>query len=186
MTHIQSIGVYCSSYQTEGIYAQAAQETGALLAHHRLILIYGGGTQGLMGKVVNAVLDQGGRAIGMMPRLENPQRDILESQRIGTMRAHKHQMFKHADAFFILPGGFGTLDEAFELLIWCQLKIHAKPIIFININNYWDPLKALMKNIFDQGFAKPEDRNCCQFVDSVQEAFQVLGQGTSCRLLQAK
>jgi uncharacterized protein (TIGR00730 family) len=173
MKQIQSIGVYCSSYQTEGIYAQAAQDVGTLLAHHQLTLIYGGGTRGLMGKVVKAVLDQGGRAIGMMPRLENPRHDIPENQRMETMRTHKLQMFKHADAFFILPGGFGTLDEAFELLIWCQLKIHTKPIIFININHYWDPLKTLMKNIFDQGFAKPEDKNYCQFVDSVPEAFQV-------------
>jgi uncharacterized protein (TIGR00730 family) len=83
-------------------------------------------------------------------------------------------MFEHSDAFMILPGGFGTLDETFELITWRQLELHEKPIVFININEYWNPLEALTKNIFDQGFAKAEDKKCFQFVRTIPEAFQTL------------
>ncbi len=74
----------------------------------------------------------------------------------------------------MLPGGFGTLDETFEIITWRQLGLHHKPIIFININNYWDPLKELTRNIFDQRFAKPEHKEYFTFVSSISEAFQVL------------
>ncbi len=179
MNKIQSIGVYCgSSLHTESIYTKAAIELGEALAQHHLTMVYGGGAQGLMGAAADAAMAKGGRVVGFMPHhlkdLEDPNWAITEMHMVDTMHTRKRLMFEHSDAFFILPGGFGTLDETFELITWWQLKLHEKPIVFININHYWDPLEALTKNIFEQHFAKPEDQNCFKFVRSVPEALQAL------------
>jgi uncharacterized protein (TIGR00730 family) len=179
MKEIQAIGVYCSSYDTlEDIYRKAALELGKLLAQHKITMIYGGGVQGLMGEVANSAMAHGGRVIGFMPHhleeFENPNRDITELHMVDTMHTRKRLMFEHSDAFFVLPGGFGTLDETFELITWRQLELHDKPIIFINIDNYWTPLKELTKNIIEQHFAKPEHKKFFKFVGSVPEAFQAL------------
>ncbi|OJW51427.1 MAG: Rossman fold protein, TIGR00730 family [Alphaproteobacteria bacterium 41-28] len=179
MKEIQAIGVYCSSYDAvKDAYRDAALELGELLAQHKITMIYGGGVQGLMGEVANSVMSHGGRVIGFMPHhleeFEKPNRTITELHIVDTMHTRKSLMFEHSDAFFVLPGGFGTLDETFELITWRQLELHDKPIIFININNYWTPLKELTKNIFDQHFAKPEHKKFFKFVASVPEAFQAL------------
>jgi uncharacterized protein (TIGR00730 family) len=177
--NIQSIGVYCSSYtHLKGIYTEAAIALGEALAQHQITMIYGGGAQGLMGTTADTVMTNGGRVVGFLPQhlkeLENPNLTITEMHMVDSMHTRKRLMFERSDAFFILPGGFGTLDETFELITWRQLKLHEKPIIFININHYWDSFEALTKNIFEQGFAKPEDRAAFKFVRSVPEAFQAL------------
>jgi uncharacterized protein (TIGR00730 family) len=179
MKKIQAVGVYCSSYDTvDGIYRKAASELGEVLARHHITMIYGGGIQGLMGEVANSAMVHGGRVIGFMPRhledLEEPNHAITELHMVDTMHTRKRLMFEHSDAFFVLPGGFGTLDETFELITWRQLELHEKPIIFINVNNYWTPLEELTQNIFDQHFAKPEHKRCFRFVSSVSDALQAL------------
>lgn len=179
MKEIQAIGVYCSSYDAlEDIYRKAALELGELLAQHKITMIYGGGAQGLMGEVANSAMAHGGRVIGFAPHhleeFERPNREITELHMVDSMHTRKRLMFEHSDAFFVLPGGFGTLDETFELITWRQLELHNKPIIFININDYWTPLKELTKNIFEQHFAKPEHKKFFRFVGSVTEAFQAL------------
>ncbi len=179
MIEIRSVGVFCSSaMHVEGVYEKAALELGEALAQHQITMVYGGGAQGLMGKTADATMAHGGRVIGFMPHhlreYEEPNWAITEMHMVDTMHTRKRLMFEHSDAFFVLPGGFGTLDETFELITWGQLKLHEKPIIFINVNQYWDPLESLIKNIFEQHFAKPEDKNCFTFVRSVSEAFQAL------------
>lgn len=179
MKTIQRIGVYCSSYEgLDEVYKKAALELGQLLAEHHITMIYGGGAKGLMGEVSRAAMDKGGRVIGFMPHhlkeFEDPNWAITELHMVDTMHTRKRLMFEQSDAFLVLPGGFGTLDETFEIITWQQLKIHEKPLIFININDYWTPLRALAKNIFDQHFAKPEDKKCFRFVNSIPEAFQAL------------
>lgn len=179
MKTIQSIGVYCSSYEgLDEVYKNAAVELGQHLAEKKITMIYGGGALGLMGKVSKAVMDHGGRVVGFMPRhleeFEKPNLDITELHMVDTMHTRKRMMFEHADAFFILPGGFGTLDETFEIITWEQLKLHDKPIIFININNYWSPLKDLLSNIFNQGFALNEHKKFFKFVNTIPEAFEAL------------
>lgn len=141
MKEIQAIGIYCSSYDTvRDAYREAALKLGQQLAQHKITMIYGGGVQGLMGEVANSVMANGGRVIGFMPhhleKLEKPNLDITELHIVDTMHTRKSLMFKHSDAFLVLPGGFGTLDETFELITWRQLELHEKPIIFININSY--------------------------------------------------
>ncbi len=179
MKEIQAIGVYCSSYDTvNDIYKKAALELGQQLAQHHITLIYGGGVQGLMGEAANSSMAHGGRVIGFMPdhlkEREDPNWAITELHMVDTMHTRKRLMFEHSDAFFVLPGGFGTLDETFELITWRQLGLHDKPIIFININEYWTPLKELTQNIFEQHFAKGEHKEYFKFVGSVPEAFQAL------------
>lgn len=179
MKKIQAVGVYCGSYDTvDELYRKAACELGECLAHHKITMIYGGGVQGLMGAAANSVVEHQGRVIGFMPKhleeLEKPNHAITELHVVDTMHTRKRLMFEHSDAFFILPGGFGTLDETFELITWYQLALHEKPIIFINVNHYWRPLEKLIQNIFNQHFAKPEHRKCFTFVSTVAEAFQVL------------
>src|ERR1700722_2749041 len=150
MKEIQAICVYCSSYDTvQDIYRQAAIELGQQLAQHHITMIYGGGVQGLMGEVANSAMANGGRVIGFMPHhleeLEEPNWAITELHMVDTMHTRKRLMFEHSDAFIVLPGGFGTLDETFELITWRQLHLHEKPVIFININDYWRPLEELLK-----------------------------------------
>lgn len=179
MKTIQSIGVYCSSYEgLDEVYRNAAIELGQRLAEQQITMIYGGGTQGLMGDISKSVMNNGGRVIGFMPRhleeFEEPNWNITELHMVDTMHTRKRMMFEHSEAFFILPGGFGTLDETFEIITWEQLKLHAKPIIFININNYWSPLQDLTSNIFNQGFAKSEHEKFFKFVNTIPEAFQAL------------
>lgn len=179
MKKIETIGVYCSSYEglDEG-YRKAATELGKQLAEHKITMVYGGGILGLMGDVSKAAMLHGGRVIGFMPNhlkeLEDPNWAITELHMVDTMHTRKRLMLEHSDAFFILPGGFGTLDEVFEVITWAQLKLHDKLVIFINVNGYWDPLQNVLSNIFDHGFARSEHKNFFTFVTSVEEAFQAL------------
>jgi uncharacterized protein (TIGR00730 family) len=179
MKEIQAIGVFCSSYDSiDDVYKNVASELGQQLAEHQISMVYGGGVKGLMGRVADSVMAHGGKVIGFMPHhlkeFEAPNWTITEMHMVDTMHTRKRLMFEHSDAFIVLPGGFGTLDETFELITWRQLQLHDKPIIFLNVNNYWTHLQELTQNIFDQRFAKPEHRDCFKFVNTVPEAFQAL------------
>ena len=179
MKEIQSIGVYCSSYDmVSDIYKQAAAELGEQLAKRNITLIYGGGARGLMGELARATMKNQGKVIGFMTQnlsdVEEPTIEITELHMVETMHMRKRLIFENSDAFFVLPGGFGTLDEAFELITWRQLSLHEKPIIFININGYWSLLKEFINSISEQHFAKPEHMKCFQFVSSVMDAFHAL------------
>ena len=179
MKKIEAIGVYCSSYEgLDEIYRTTATDLGQQLAKHKITMVYGGGVLGLMGDVSKSAMLHGGRVIGFMPNhlkdLEDPNWAITELHMVDTMHTRKRLMLEHSDAFFILPGGFGTLDEVFEVITWAQLKLHDKPVIFINVNGYWDPLQQLLASIFDQGFARPEHKSFFTFVKTIEEAFQAL------------
>ncbi len=179
MKEIKSIGVYCSaSERVDGVYKTSALELGKQLARHNLTMVYGGGAQGLMGVVANSTMEAGGRVIGFMPdhlkEFEDPNWNITELHMVDTMHTRKKLMFEHSDAFFVLPGGFGTLDETFEIITWRQLQLHDKPVIFINVNGYWDPLEDLMSNIIEQNFAKKEHRQYFKFVTTIPDAFKAL------------
>ena len=179
MKEIQAIGVYCSSYDSvSDVYKKAAVALGQELAKRKITLVYGGGNLGLMGQLANTTMKEGGRVIGYMPEhlknLEEPNWDITEMHMVDSMHTRKRLMFEQADGFFVLPGGFGTLDEAFEMITWRQLGLHEKPVIFININEYWTPFQDLTNNIFEQHFAKPEHKKYFQFFSSIPEAFQFI------------
>ncbi|MEB3701858.1 TIGR00730 family Rossman fold protein [Candidatus Bealeia paramacronuclearis] len=179
MDHPSAICVYSSSKdEVASVYKDSAIELGKLLADKNISLVYGGGDKGLMGLIAHSCMDAGGKVIGFMPThlqgIEKPDLDITEFYFVESMHERKQKMFERADAFFILPGGFGTLDEVFEMITWRQIGLHEKPIIFININHYWDPVKLLADNIISQKFASETHRTYFFFANSVGEAFGIL------------
>ena len=160
MSSIHSICVYCgSSPGKEPDYVQAAAVLGKSIADHGLRLTYGGGTKGLMGAVSSAVLANGGKVLGIIPKfLINKEAPAIElnglSQMIVTddMHQRKHALFENADAFVALPGGIGTLEEIVEVMTWGQLGRHRKPMVFANINGFWDPMLVLLEHMRNEGF----------------------------------
>jgi uncharacterized protein (TIGR00730 family) len=160
MSKIQSVCVYCgSSLGKNPIYAESARKLGASIAAHGIRLTYGGGTKGIMGAVSDAVLESGGKVLGIIPRFlmnkEATATDLSElSQLIITedMHERKHALFENADAFVALPGGIGTVEEIVEIMTWAQLGRHKKPMVFANVEGFWDPMIALIEHMRAEGF----------------------------------
>ena len=158
MSRIRSVCVYCGSAgAVDQRYRAAAAELGRSLAAARIALVFGGGRIGLMGVAADAVLAAGGRVVGIIPaalrdaELAHP--GVSELIVVDTMHERKRIMAERADAFAILPGGIGTLDEAFEILTWRQLRLHDKPIFLVDVADYWQPLRALLDHIVAHNFA---------------------------------
>ena len=158
---IRSICVYCgSSPGNDPSYLEAARTFGMILAEHRISLVYGGGSRGLMGTVASAVHDHGGRVVGIIPEfLRTRERMFTGANEIivtHDMHERKRLMFERADAFVALPGGIGTMEELVEQLTWSQLGRHRKPILIANINGFWDPLIELLDHMKRLGFIHSE------------------------------
>jgi uncharacterized protein (TIGR00730 family) len=158
MAVIDRLCVYCGSAgAVDARYREAARELGQCLAEAGVELVFGGGRIGLMGVLADAVLAAGGRVTGVIPeRLRNAElahRGATELVITGSMHDRKRVMAERADAFAVLPGGIGTLDEMFEMLTWRQLKLHDKPIFLVDVAGYWQPLRALLAHIEVQRFA---------------------------------
>jgi len=156
---IKNICVYCgSSSGRQAIYTETAQAIGELLAEHEIRLIYGGAKVGLMGVVADAVLSKGGKVIGVIPdSLVNHEvaHDGLTDLIItDSMHTRKMRMAELADAFIALPGGWGTLDELFEVLTWAQLGFHKKPCGLLNVAGYYEGLKQFFKHTVDEAFVR--------------------------------
>lgn len=144
------------------IYAQTARATGAGLARAGLGVVYGAGKVGLMGALAKGAIDAGGNVIGVIPQpllgIEPPAEYLTELRIVGTMHERKALMAELADAFIALPGGFGTMDELFEMLTWSQLGLHAKPCGLLNVERYYDPLIAFLDHAHEQRFVRAEHR----------------------------
>lgn len=158
MTLQKSVCVYCGARDgAKPIYAQAAEDTGAMLARNRWRLVYGAGDVGLMGRVATSVQQAGGTTFGVIPThlmdWEVGKRDLDSFILTETMHERKKVMIMNADAVVVLPGGAGSLDEFFEALTWRQLGLHSKPIILLNIEDYWNPLFNMLDHIVEQNFA---------------------------------
>ena len=172
MSNIGRLCVYCgSSDAVDREYREAATELGARLAAAGIGLVYGGGRVGLMGLLADAALAGGGQVIGIIPsRLRDAKlahTGATELVVVETMHERKRLMAEKADAFAILPGGIGTLDELFEILSWKQLGLHHKPILLAAIGGYWAPLCALIEHIVTKGFARPEARELVRVVPTI-------------------
>jgi uncharacterized protein (TIGR00730 family) len=159
-----SVGVYCAS--SRGIdrsFAAAAESLGRTLAERGIRLVYGGGHVGLMGVVADAVLAGGGEVHGVITRAleakEIAHRGLTSLEVVETMHERKAAMADKADGFIMLPGGFGTLDEFFEVVTWTQLGIHAKPCGVLDVGGYFTPLRELLDTAARQGFLLPEHRD---------------------------
>jgi len=161
MNMIRSICVYCgSSPGNDPSYLEAARAFGSILAEHRISLVYGGGSRGLMGTLAGAVHDRGGRVVGIIPEfLRTRERMFTGANEIivtHDMHERKRLMFERADAFVALPGGIGTMEELVEQLTWSQLGRHRKPILIVNISGFWDPLIELLDHMKRLGFIHSE------------------------------
>jgi len=142
------------------------------MAASGITLVYGGSRSGLMGQVAEAALDAGGRVEGVIPHFflpnEDPFAEVSELTVVEDMHTRKKLMFDKADAFCVLPGGLGTLDETFEILTWKQINLHDKPVLLVNMDGYWTHFLSLVDTIVAQGFAKPGIKNFFEVVDSVE------------------
>ena len=175
MAKIKSLAVYCGSSDTASeIFQHAARDLGHLLAKHDIELVYGGSKIGLMGIVAQSTLSQGGKVYGVISRFLNDREggyeEITELHYVDTMHDRKQKMFERADAFAILPGGLGTLDELCEILTWKQIGLHNKLVMILDINHYWSPLfidyfEEMVKN----EFVRPEDKNLFTLVERVED-----------------
>jgi uncharacterized protein (TIGR00730 family) len=174
MARLKSLCVYCgSSDRVDPLYREAAVELGRLLAAEKIELVYGGGRIGLMGLCANAVLAGGGRVTGIIPAhlhdAEVGHHGVSELLVVGSMHERKRRMFELSDAFAVLPGGLGTLDEAFEIITWRQLGLHDKPIVVVDVAGYWAPFQAMVDHIVEQGFARSAIFSLYETVSSVAE-----------------
>ena len=158
MQQIRSVCVYCGSAgAVDQRYRAAPDELGRSLAAAGITLVFGGGRIGLMGIAADAALAAGGQVIGVIPAslrdAELAHSGVSELVVVDTMHDRKRVMAERSDAFAVLPGGIGTLDEAFEILTWRQLRLHDKPIFLVDIAGYWQPLRALLDHIVARRFA---------------------------------
>jgi uncharacterized protein (TIGR00730 family) len=157
---IRSICVYCGSQPgRDPVYLEAGRALGKSIAEHGLRLVYGGGTRGIMGAVASGVLSNDGKVMGIIPEFlmdKEASRHSLGalSELVITedMHQRKHRMFEEADAFVTLPGGIGTLEEIVEIMTWGQLGRHRKPMVFANINKFWEPMLELLNHMTGEGF----------------------------------
>ena len=169
---MEKICVYCgSSPGANQDYANAAQALGKEMVQQGIGLVYGGGSVGLMGMIAVAVAKNGGEVIGIIPRdldyREVSNHSIGDLRIVNTMHERKAMMAELSDGFIAMPGGYGTLDEVFEILTWSQLGMHHKPIGFLNINGYYDSLFNFLDHVTQEQFIAPAFR---QLVLSADES----------------
>jgi uncharacterized protein (TIGR00730 family) len=180
MTVIRSVCVFCGSrVGDDPEFRAAARRLGEQFARNGIRLVYGGGSIGLMGVLADAVLKHGGEVHGVIPefldRIEVGHRKLTSLDVVDSMHVRKAQMFEAADAFVVLPGGLGTLDETMEILTWRQLGLHDKPILLVDHKGYWEPLLALLDNTVRRGFAGEETRKLFHVVSDVRDVLPALG-----------
>ncbi len=177
----KSVAVYCAS--AEGArpeYRAAAEALGRTLAERGFGLIYGGGRVGLMGAVADGALAAGGHVVGVIPHVlvdhEIAHQGITELHVTTTMHTRKAMMAEKADAFFILPGGYGTFEEMFEVLAWQTLKIHSKPVVLLNIAGFYDTMLEFL-DICDREGMLRGNRGILLVAKTAEEALELAGLG---------
>ena len=154
---MQSLAVFCGSKSGNNpLYETHAKAIGELMVGKGVNLVYGGGNKGLMGCVANAVMNGGGNAIGIIPKVlvawEHQHNGLTELKIVEDMHIRKRMMYELCDAAIVLPGGFGSMDELFEMVTWNALKIHDKPLFILNSGGFYNPLISMMHHMFSEGF----------------------------------
>jgi len=168
--------VYCgSSSGKHPEYTEHARAFGSEMARRGIALVYGGGKVGLMGILADAVLAGGGKVIGVIPRQlverEVAHSGLTELQVVESMHQRKTRMYELSDAFVALPGGFGTLDEMFEMLTWAQLGLHRYPCAFLDVRGYYSRLRGMLDDMVVEGFVRREQRESVWFGDDMAQLF---------------
>jgi uncharacterized protein (TIGR00730 family) len=187
---IRSICVYCGSQPGSNAgYMDAGRALGRSIAEHGLGLVYGGGTRGIMGAVSSGTMSAGGRVTGIIPEFlmdkeasKHSLSALTEVVVTRDMHERKHKMFEQSDAFVTLPGGIGTLEEIVEIMTWGQLGRHKKPMVFANINGFWDPMLELLKHMADEGFIHTAHLVKPMVIDRVEDIVPaIIGAGRASR-----
>lgn len=174
---MKSILVYCGANPgNKPIYREKAVELGKKLAEQEIKLVYGGGSFGLMGIIADAVLKNGGYVVGIIPhfldKLEVAHKTLNEIYKVDTMHQRKALMEEKCDGIITLPGGFGSMDELFEILSWAQLGLHSKPVGVLNVNGFYDNLIKQLDVMVDEGFLKMENRNLLLVSDDIDDLLE--------------
>lgn len=178
---MKRICVFCgSSAGSHPEYRACAEELGVELARRQIGLVYGGGNVGLMGAIADAVLREGGEAIGVIPEhlmiREIGHKQLTKLHIVHSMHERKALMADLSDAFIALPGGFGTFEEFFEVLTWSQLGLHLKPCGIVNVLDYYTPLLAMLDHAVEQRFLKPQNRALVLSRNTPPELLQALAE----------
>ncbi len=171
---MKNITVFCgSSFGSDDIYKEQATLLGKTLAKQNIQLIYGGADVGLMGAVADGALNEGGKVTGVLPHFlqskEIAHKNLTELIIVETMHERKTKMNDLCDGVIVLPGGYGTLEEFFEMITWAQLGLHTKPIGILNIDGFYDDLIKLVQTMVDKGFLKQINRDMLLISDSINE-----------------
>jgi uncharacterized protein (TIGR00730 family) len=174
-----AVCVFCgSSFGTHPAYEAAARRLGELIGERGFSLVFGGGCPGLMGTVSRAASESGAKVMGVLPDflrwVERPPEWEEELIITPDLQQRKSRLLDEADAFVVLPGGAGTLDEFFEVVTSAQLKVLGKPIVLVNTNGFFAPLEALLRHLVEQGFAKPFMLELFQSVETPEEAIDLV------------
>jgi len=186
---IKSLCVYCGSARGQSPrYTAVAKELGKALAERGIRLIYGGARIGMMGELADATMRHGGEVIGIIPgHLQSSEvghSGITELKVVDNMHTRKKLMFDLSDAFAVLPGGFGTLDELFEIITWRMLSLHDKPIVVVNVDGYWDPFDRLIDHLIEHGFARESARQHFSVVNSIGRMFDLVEEPADVTVVQ--
>ncbi|MGA7859349.1 MAG: TIGR00730 family Rossman fold protein, partial [Terracidiphilus sp.] len=176
---LRRVAVYCGSARgNDALFMAEATALGEAIAAAGLGMVYGGASVGLMGAVADAALAGGAEVIGVLPEVlagsEIAHAGLTQLEVVATMHERKARMVKLADAFLMLPGGYGTLDEMMEIVTWKQLRLHAKPCILINTAGYWDGLLAFLDSTVAAGFLKAENRKLLEVAGDAAEAVRMV------------
>lgn len=177
MNTIRSICVYCgSSPGRDNVYVETGKALGNAIGRAGMRLVYGGGTRGIMGAVAAGTTEANGKVTGIIPRfLIRKEAGEIDPDRVDelvitdNMHQRKHTMFEKSDAFVAMPGGIGTLEEIVEIMTWAQLGRHRKPMVFANIDGFWDPMLALLDHMKAEGFLHSADKAQPLVADRVED-----------------
>lgn len=174
MSDLKSLCVFCgSSPGNDPRYADSARSLGRLLGEQGIHLVFGAGGVGIMGSVAQACLDAGGTVTGIIPehltQAEAALPGLTETIVVPDMHTRKRKMFDRSDAFCVLPGGFGTMDETFEILTWKQLGLHDKPVVVADVGGYWKPFLSFAESMLREGFIKPRHMDLFTVVDTIDD-----------------
>lgn len=180
---IRRLCVFCGAHAgTKSVYAEVAREAGRRIAERGWGLVTGGGRTGLMGAVADGALEAGGEVIGVIPlhleERELAHKGLSELHRVESMHARKELMHTLSQGFVTLPGGMGSLDEVFEALTWAQLGLHDKPVGFVSVGGFWDPILAQLDRCVEEGFLKAEQRARVLVASDTEVLLEALGSWT--------
>jgi uncharacterized protein (TIGR00730 family) len=176
---MKSIAIFCaSSPGYDDIYMQSAYATGQIIAGKGIRLVYGGGQVGLMGAVANGALAEGGEVVGVIPhflnRKEIGHKGVSELHVVESMHERKQMMIDLCDGVITLPGGFGTMEELFEMITWGQLGLHRKPIGLLNIEGFYDHLISFVNHMVEVGLLALESRNMLLISDDIEHLLSLM------------